>query len=471
MTALAALADPNTHLPQLSGRWVSAYRTLWGSLAFVAAILTAIGLYMGLANPAVEALRVLKTVVLVSVCAILFRRRATDPVAALLSLAFLMWAITSSMDFASAGILTAIGDRVRFLLFALAMLLFPDGSWRPGWTRLVALASLAVCLLGVGEGAGLSPTHVFLPLAILCILAAVAGLIARFRSAASEAVRQQLKWVALGLVSGIGSILAARAGASFTPASAGAGWAIVWEGLFQLGIILIALGFLISLLRYRLFDAETAITRSASYAALTVALVITFAGTEAAIEWFGQQYLGMSIGNLAAAVGAAVAAATLGPLHHRISDWAEQRFQRDLVELKTELPELLTNLSNWSSLHEIGRIALSRIAQGTHATWAGLTVDGRIVATEGSPGSSSSATRIALQLPARMCGEIVLGPRPDGSAQAGDEIDALETIVPALSKAIWVATYRDRQLKRELRFKRSVSKRIAALSERIGQFG
>ena len=31
---------------------------------------------------------------------------------------------------------------------------------------------------------------------------------------------------------------------------------LLWETSFQLGIIIIALGFLVSLLRYRLFDAE-----------------------------------------------------------------------------------------------------------------------------------------------------------------------------------------------------------------------
>ena len=94
---------------------------------------------------------------------------------------------------------------------------------------------------------------------------------------------------------------------------------ILWEALFQLGIIIVALGFLVSLLRYRLFDAETVISRSAVYAALTIALVATFGGTEAAIQNLGQEYLGMNIGGISGAMAAAVAAVLLSPLHGRIT--------------------------------------------------------------------------------------------------------------------------------------------------------
>src|SRR5689334_8126394 len=107
--------------------------------------------------------------------------------------------------------------------------------------------------MGVAEYAGLLPTGLFLPLAVACVLAAVASLVARFRSSSSYALRQQLKWVALGLSSGIGLILVARVAAALRIST----MEIVWEAMFQLGIIAIALGFLVSLLRYRLFDAET----------------------------------------------------------------------------------------------------------------------------------------------------------------------------------------------------------------------
>jgi len=144
------------------------------------------------------------------------------------------------------------------------------------------------------------------------ILGSIAGLVFRFRVAESYAVRQQLKWVALGLSGGVWLILVARGGAALS-APASTGMTILWEAMFQLGVIVVALGFLVSLLRYRLFDAETVISRSAAYAVLTIALVATFGGTEAVIQNLGQSYLGMNIGSVSGAMAAAVAAVLLAP--------------------------------------------------------------------------------------------------------------------------------------------------------------
>jgi len=138
--------------------------------------LLGVSLIQPITHPAILVLRLLKGAVVITVCGILLRRRRGDPVAAMLSLAFLTWTITSSFDFASTNLLPMLLDRVRFLLFALALLQFPDGNWHPNWTRSVAGLSACVCLLGIAEGVHVVPTNLFLPLAILCVAAAVAAL-------------------------------------------------------------------------------------------------------------------------------------------------------------------------------------------------------------------------------------------------------------------------------------------------------
>ena len=440
-----------TGLPPLSGRLVLAYRIAWFLLALAAAAVVGDSLLSATAYPAVLALRLVKAAILLSVCTILLRRRANDPVAALLSLALLTWTVSSSFDFASTAMLPQLLDRVRYLFFALALLLFPDGRWHPRWTRALAIASTAVFALGVGEAIGVFSTRLYLPLAIACVLGAIAALIARFRTAPSESVRQQLKWIALGLVLGVGLILSARAGAALSAQSPTLGATpILWEGLFQLGIVIIALGFLVSLLRYRLFDAETAISRSAALAGVTIAMVATFAGTEASIELIGQQYLGMGIGDVSAAMAAAVAAVLLNPLHDRISTWAEGRFQRDLVRLKKDLPEQLAELSASASPAELGAAILPPIAEAVHATRAALLVHGKLVAAHAigarevrawARGSVESGgaiadkavddplfpVRLSLHCPfSRRSAWLLLGPRPDGSLYGRDDLDALE---------------------------------------------
>jgi hypothetical protein len=180
MTALPAAVMLETRPAPLRARWVPAYRVAWAVLAVAAVALLAQPLLHPTATPfPILVLRLVKAAVLIAVSAILLRRRAKDPVAALLALAFLTWTITSSFDFASSNALPLLLDRVRFLLFVLALLLFPDGRWQPSWTRQVAACSVAVFLLGVAESTRLIPTHAFLPLAIMCVLAGIGSLVAR----------------------------------------------------------------------------------------------------------------------------------------------------------------------------------------------------------------------------------------------------------------------------------------------------
>jgi hypothetical protein len=479
---MSAIRQPalEAGLPQLRGRLALAYRALWVTLALGAAVALAASTYQSPAeHPAVLLLRLAKGGVVIAVCTILLRRRRDDPVAALLSLAFLTWTITSSFDFASADQLPLLLDRVRFLFFVLALLLFPDGRWQPSWARTVACVSFAVFLLGVVETLGLLSTHLFLPLAIACVLAAVAALILRFRTAESQVSRQQLKWIALGLVVGISLVLTARAGVAVSRVSAVVPpMPILWEALFQLGIVAIALGFLVSLLRYRLFDAETAISRSAALAGLTVALVATFAGTEATIEWVGQQYLGMGIGDISAAMAAAVAAVLLNPFHHRISEWAEGRFQRDLVRLRKELPELLADLAASASPRELGEAILPCINESVHAVRSALVADGNVIASCGIDidtanlpfDESQGQFPVRLSLRSQSSDRswlLLLGPRPDGSTYGKEDLEALGAVGAPLRTALSWALYREEVRTTAERHLELTRRDIALLNQRI----
>ena len=177
------------------------------------------------------------------------------------------------------------------------------------------------------------PTHAFLPLAILCVLAGIGSLVARFRASTNYALKQQLKWVALGLMAGVGLILCARAGSAASPLH-GQIMPILWEAMFQLGIIIVALGFLVSLLRFRLFDAETVISRSAAYAGLTIALVAKFGGTEALIQNLGQSYLGMNIGGISGRHGRGGCGGTAQPASR-----ADHRLGRTAFPARPDLAE------------------------------------------------------------------------------------------------------------------------------------
>ena len=408
-------------LPPLSGRLLWLYRFCWFALAAGALSVATSG---AVAQPTVHAFNVAKTAILILLATLLLFRRPRDPVAALLSLTMLLWTISSSFDLSTKALLPQLLDRCRFLLFALTLLLFPDGRWQPAWTSKVAAASAAVALLGVLEVIGTISTHLFLPLAIGCVLAAILSLMARFRSATDYALRQQLKWVALALIAGVALILAARAGAALTAATKFApAMTFAWDALLQSGIVVIALGFLASLLRYRLFDAETVISRSAAYAALTIALVATFGGTEALIENVGQTYLGSGIGSISGAMAAAVAAVLLNPLHARITEWAEHRFQPDLTHLKRELPAILSSLGPSASTKSVARAVLPRINTAIHATSSALAIDGTIIESEGERKGEPPPVILNIgRIVADRTATLLLGPRPDASLPAKEDM-------------------------------------------------
>jgi hypothetical protein len=468
MTSESPVPVMQRGLSPISGRLLWFYRALWATLATVALVTMALALLDPSLQPVVLGLRLAKSAIVGTVAWVLFWRRQRDPVAAILSLAFLCWTITSSFDFTTAAILPMLLDRLRFFLFALALLLFPDGKWRSKWARAVAFASGAVFMLGVFEASGLAATRLFLPLAILCVLAAITALIQRFRQSSDDAQRQQLKWVALGLVAGIGLILTARAAASL------AGPAIAFEAIFQLGIVVVALGFLVPLLRYRLYDAEVVISRSAAYAVLTAALVATFAGSEALIESLGQNYLGSEIGQVSEAMAAALAAVLLTPLNDRINRWAEQRFQRNLVQLRTELPELLSEMpDHWSSA-QVGKVALQRLSDVVHATHAAIILKGKAVACQGMPcelvdgDPGNFAFRLAMKCPfGGHHGWLLLGPRPDGSSYGKDDVEAFQAIAPALRRALLASQAREVERERAHMMRRQILDRIAAISATV----
>jgi hypothetical protein len=488
-----SLPTGSSSLPPLGGRLLAAYRVIWWALLAAAVASTSYSLFDPGSHSLILTLRLAKSVVLVAVAAILFRRRQRDPVAAMLGQSFLLWTISSSADFIGPADAAwpILLDQLRFLPFALALLLFPNGEWQPRRTEPIAAAIFAVFVVGAAEALGLLATRLYLPLAIGCVLAALTSLLARYRSQPVIA-QQQLKWVTLGLVIGIGLILSARAGAAIAlPSPMSMAGNVLLETLFQLGIVVIALGFLTSLLRYRLYDAEAAISRSAAYAGLTLALVATFAASEAVIQTLGQRYFGPGVGDLSGGIAAAIAAVLLTPLHSRISDWAEQYFQHDLAIMKRDLPDLLTALSAGASVKHVARTVLPRIERALQATRVAMAVDGKLVASQGIGASTARnhlrnlnlpildgpldhiddevfPLRVALRCPlGSVRGWLLLGPRPDGSFFGKDDLDAISEIVPALQRNLFLVAEREATERRRGQAERGVRLNLSALARRI----
>src|SRR5690606_5205830 len=107
------------------------------------------------------------------------------------------------------------------------------------------------------------------------------------------AQRQQLKWVMLGfagfIVSGLLQAVLSIVESTVDGERTRFALLVAIHVLTAAQGLTLVGGFLVSLLRYRLYDADAAISRSALYAGLTVLLLAIFAASETLIQTLGQE--------------------------------------------------------------------------------------------------------------------------------------------------------------------------------------
>jgi hypothetical protein len=425
-------------LPRLAGAGLAAYRALWAAFLFAA-----MGAAVAGQRAAFSPIRVVESVTLLVAAAILFRRRSADAIAAMLSLAFLLWVITASSAWAgmtAAAIPLAMLDRLRFLIFVAAMMLFPAGRFDPRWTLPALGATVASFHIGLVQAVLPIPASLFVVPAMGCATLAVAAMRARLASLPPGVQRQQIKWVALGLAVGLCLVGLSRLGVLAGPALPYA--RAFTDALFDLGVTAMALGVLLALVRFRLYDADSVISRSTTIAMLTVALVGVFAGTEAAIQSLSQNIFGDMAGAVSSGTAAAIAAALVAPVHGRVASWAERRFQRALTSLREELPDLLEDLKATADLHVLGHALLARLERGLRVSRAALLVGGETVATRHVEACAITQDALfPLRVPlesegAGAIGWLLLGPRPDDSALGKDERKAIDAMAGPVARTI-----------------------------------
>jgi hypothetical protein len=224
------------------------------------------------------------------------------------------------------------------LVLSLVPLLFPTGAppgprWRVvGWTAAVAggMATLSTALapgpletadypwldnpLGI-EGLGLGTlADVSFAVSAATALAALTSLVVRYRRARGIE-RLQLRWAATAACL---LVLFAVGGSLATPwLGEGAGWVSMLVGLLA-----VAAGLAVALLRYRLYDIDVVINRTLVYGALTA----TLGGTYLALVLLA----GLAVGESDVAIaGATLAVAALfGPARARIQAAVNRRFYR-----------------------------------------------------------------------------------------------------------------------------------------------
>ena len=417
---------------------------------------------------------------------VLCRRKRQDVISSVVSLAILLTLIAEQP---SAGFLrtAGVGEGLHSLLYDLGnlcllagILLFPHGRLKPRSVLLV-LAALPVLLFLQGDA--------YRTVFMLLMGASVLILLARLRATPAGDERQQLKWALFGFLGyalflALSLILDMLKGGS---GSLGEQLALEVSAGFAFGLafLLLQLGLLVALMKYRLYDAEAVITRSASLALLTIVLGAVFAATMEGVKEVVLAAFGRDAGSTAPIIGAAISTIVVQPAYERVQRWTEGRLHRDLVALRTGLPECLRDLWHVASLRELVAEVLARIEKGVRPTRTAVLVGGELVETHGPAPAEvmdwceshrldptaeldfdSKGGLFPIRLPlkaeegAEPIGWILVGPRPDRSCLSTAERDALVDITGPTARALRLV------LAREAR-ERALAETLAAHERRI----
>jgi hypothetical protein len=277
------------------------------------------------------------------------------------------------------------------LLLSLVPLLFPTGAppgprWRVvGWTAAVAgtVTTVSTALapgpldtadypwvdnpLGI-DGLGLRTLAKvsFVPSG-LAVLAALISLVVRYRRARGIE-RLQLRWVATAACL---LVLCAVGGSAVSP---GVGWLSM-----LLGLLAVAAGLAVALLRYRLYDIDVVINRALVYGALTATLAGAYLG--------GVLLLQLALSGITEGSGLAVAASTLAvaalfrPARARIQGGVDRRFYRRKYDAQRTLESFSARLRDEVSLDTLSaelRAVIGDTMQPAHVSlWLRAPADAR----------------------------------------------------------------------------------------------
>jgi hypothetical protein len=383
-------------------------------------------------------------------CSVLLAlRRPNDPVAMLMALAFVGMAATIDpplqfwMWTDQAFVLDIIGA-IFFYVLLIALSAFPDGVFSPRFLRwLIPLGiplAIFVSIPDIDEDLqGIT--------GVVALLAVLGGQVARFRKQPSGIVRQQLKWAGFGFGAGLALVLAAvvlAAALGDDPSQYTPLLSLAVLLLFSCGMAVIALGLLIALLRFRLWEADTVITRSAAYAVVTLFVGVVWAVSSDLVKLIIPQLIGRESEAGASTVGAMVAAGIFSPTQSVVLGWTRRRFGGPLDQIRSAAKRL----KSWGMTEapqEVATRALAIIDQAVHPNASAILLDTPLSQELIAAREASSADdprlieRLTLADDESSVGTLLIGRRSDGNRYNWQELEAISEIVPSLAEALRVS--------------------------------
>ena len=423
---------------------------------------------------------------------ILHRRNSRDAVSSVLSLAVLMTIGAeqpSSIFLANLGVPrwlnVALYDLGNVLLLA-GIILFPHGKL--SWRIVALLASLPILMFLQGT--------LYQTFFVAFMIVAVLLLLRCLRQTESIDLRQQIRWALFGFT-GYAALRGISIASDYFKWSTGTfGQQLLVEMLagiaLALAVLFLQLGLLVALLRYRLYDAEIVISKSANFALITLAVAAIFAGAADALKQVVYNYYGNTGSEGPVVIAAALATVLINPIQERIQRWSERKFQKNLFLLRDDLPEVVRDMRETASLSEMLEEILARIERGIRSVRSAAIVGGRVLNTHDvtlpevedwrsmNEGFSNDLCESGDRLfPLRVplvpssddeepIGYLLVGPRPDGSIPSKEEQKALAGVSEGIARAIRTVIKREAREEKVAELIESNARRIDELEALLG---
>jgi hypothetical protein len=262
----------------------------------------------------------------------------------------------------------------------LPALLVPDGRLRSRRWRPVAAAAAAGGALAL-VGSSLAPARledlpivnpfglagpagdvastlgtVGLLLWLATLVAALLCVVLRFR-AARGVERQQLRWVAAGAAAAVAGLIGGAAAPQGT----------LLSSVLYASVLCVPVAVAVAVLRYRLWDLDRLVSRTVTYTAVTVLLVVPYLLVVPAASRLAE-----GSGSLAVAAATLAVAAVFQPLRRHIQSAVDRRFNRRRYDAARTLDRFAARLRDQVDLDALHTELLAVVDQTMQPTRASL---------------------------------------------------------------------------------------------------
>ncbi len=380
---------------------------------------------------------------------LLAMRRPADPVAMLFAVLFALMA--ASVDpaiqlwmWTGYGWMEDVLSDSWYYLLLIALAVFPDGVFVPRYLRWLFVASLPLIVFLTLPDVN-ATLQVLLGVGILLLL--LGGQFVRYRRLETGIEKQQIKWAAFGFATGFILLAIAFTMVAFIPEDSSQQkplFNLLTLVFFSLGVAMIPLGLLVALIRFRLWEADTVITRSAAYAVVTLIVGVVWAASSDLVKLVIEQVLGHQSEAGATTVGAVIAAGVFSPTQSLVLGWTRKRFGGPIDRMRGAS----ARMKKWALTEtpaELATRALAIIDDVMHPSASAIVLDtalsrdliaARNVASANDP---ELIEKLTLADEESSVGTLLLGRRSDGNRYNRQQLEAVEELIPDLAEALRIA--------------------------------